>query len=162
MTWNVVDNLYKDVDAGKFTFLEALKDKPEIYRKHVEQWKILANINKIISKKNSSKEELEDGAKHCELFCEKYPVNFPFHNITRKMHVLSCVMPKFVRQGIFYKFLKIEQKAENLHCVFNNLERRFLYQKNKAKKYFLMLKEYENMLKKIILCLKRKKENNYF
>ena len=77
-----------------------------------------------------------------------YPVNFPFHYITRKMHVLSCVMPKFVRQGTTYKFLKIEQKAENLHCVFNNIERRFLYQKNKAKRYFLMLKEYENMLKK--------------
>ena len=76
------------------------------------------------------------------------------------MHVLSCVMPKFVRQGTTYKFLKIEQKAENLHCVFNNIERHFLYQKNKAKRYFLMLKEYENMLKKIILCLKRRLEKD--
>ena len=88
---------------------------------------------------------------------KKYPVNFPFHNITRKMHVLSCVMPKFVRQGTVYKFLKIEQKAENLHCVFNNLERRFLYQKNKAKRYFLMLKEYKNMLKKDNTLFEKKK-----
>ena len=63
----------------------------------------------------------------------------------------------FVRQGTVYKFLKIEQKAENLHCVFNNLERRFLYQKNKAKRYFLMLKEYENMLKKDNTLFEKKK-----
>ena len=63
----------------------------------------------------------------------------------------------FVRQGTVYKFLKIEQKAENLHCVFNNLERRFLYQKNKAKRYFLMLKEYDNMLKKDNTLFEKKK-----
>ena len=46
-----------------------------------------------------------------------------------------------------YKFLKIEQKSENLHCKFNQLERKFLHFKNKAERYFLMLQEYENSLK---------------
>ena len=147
MTWNVVDNLYKDVEAEIFTFLEAFKDKSEIYRNHVEIWKILTAINYIVSKKNATIEELETGAMNCELFCERFSVLFPSQNITRKMHVLSCVLPRYVREGNVYKYLKILQKGENLHAVFNQLERRFINVKIRYVRYFLMLKEYYNMLK---------------
>ena len=55
LTWNAIDLVYKDIDAGKFTFLEAIKDHPDIYMKHKRIYTILANVNKAISKKNATK-----------------------------------------------------------------------------------------------------------
>ena len=56
---------------GKFTFLEAIADKPKIHEQHKEQWKILANVNKIVSTKNATKQQREKGARQAELFTEK-------------------------------------------------------------------------------------------
>ena len=52
-----------------------------------------------------------------------------------------------VREGSVYKFLKIEHKIENLHHIFNKIETNFLSVKNRAYRYFLMIREYENMVK---------------
>ena len=42
--------------------------------------------------------------------------------------------------------LKVEQMGESLHKTFNELERRFSNQFDKAQQYYLMLREYENSL----------------
>ena len=63
------------------------------------------------------------------------------------MHVLSFVLPKYVLDGTVYKFLKIEQKAENLHVALNNAERNYLNTKNHATRLFSMLKCVERNLR---------------
>ena len=63
------------------------------------------------------------------------------------MHVLSIVAPKQIKeQKLAYKMLKVEQMGESLHKTFNELERRFSNQFDKAQQYYLMLREYENSL----------------
>ena len=96
----------------------------------------LANINKAISKKNADKKELEEGARNCELFGEKYPVLFPEETITRKQHVLTWVFPKYIREGSVYQYLKIEHAGENIHCKYNRLERKHLNQKHRGRRFF--------------------------
>ena len=160
MTWNVVNNLYKNVKERKFTFLQALRDKPEIYRQHVELWKILARIDEIVSMKNPSTEQLEEGAGLCELICELFPVFFPKENITRKMHVLSFVLPSNLREGTVYKFLKIEQKSENLHVDLNQAEKNYLTTKNHAQRLFSMLKHVERKLRAKKRCPELQEQEN--
>ena len=66
--------------------------------------------------------------------------------MTRKMHILAINAPEQVRQnGNFYKYLKLEQETERSHHVLNQLEARFECIKNKAMKYFLMLKAFKNI-----------------
>ena len=80
--------------------------------------------------------------------CTLRPVLFPDESITRKQHVVSFVLPKYIREGKIYKYMKIlERKSENLHCVFNALERKFVSAVNQAKRFFFMLREYEHRLK---------------
>ena len=105
--------------------------------------------------KNPKQEDLETGAAQCELFCEIFPMKFPNHTISRKMHVLSCVVPHYVRQGVVFRYLKIEQKTENLHAIYNELERQFANVRNIAHRYFLMLKAYENKLKTDMSAFKK-------
>ena len=70
-----------------------------------------------------------------------FPVNFK-SGLTRKMHVISYVAPQQIRnEGDFFKYLKLEQEIERAHHVLNILERRFEAVKNKALKYFLMIRE---------------------
>ena len=101
----------------------------------------------MIATKSASQAVLEKGAQQCEKFGEIYPVLFPKESITRKMHVLICILPIYIRLGSVYKFMKIEQKSENLHCIFNGLERRFKCVCPKQYRYFSMLQEHENRMK---------------
>ena len=56
--------------------------------------------------------------------------------------------PEQVRtDGNFYKYLKLEQETECAHAILNKLEVRYECVKNKAYKYYLMLKEFKNMQK---------------
>lgn len=141
LTWNAIDLVYKDIDAGKFTFLEAIKDHPDIYMKHKRIYTILANVNKAISKKNATKSELEMGAKYCELFGEIYPVLFPEQTITRKQHVFCFVFPDYLRSGYMYKILKIEHAGENIHAKYNRLEKKHNNQKDRGKRFFFVIRD---------------------
>ena len=147
LTWNVIQHIYDDIDEEKFTFLEPIKDKSKIYDNHKKIFTILSNVHKAGATKNTVKEELEKGAKQCELFGKLYPVLFPKETISRKQHVLIVVLPKFLRQGIMYRFLKVEQKGENLHCTFNRLETQLEHVKNKSDRFFQMIKAHENEMK---------------
>ena len=64
------------------------------------------------------------------------------------MHIISFVAPNQIRKdGDFFKYLKLEQEIERAHHVLNILERRFESVKNKAVKYYLMIKEFKNLQK---------------
>ena len=40
---------------------------------------------------------------------------------------LTTVLRKHILEGHCYRFSKIEQRSENLHTIFNSLERRFAF-----------------------------------
>ena len=125
--------------------MDCLRDRPAIYRKYKTIWDILSNAKKGFSQKNATKGELEETAKICEKFTEVFPMLFPSNHITRKMHVLSIVAPKQIReQGAVYKMMKIEQQGEKIHKQLNDLDRQFGNIRNKAKRFFYMLRELEN------------------
>ena len=64
------------------------------------------------------------------------------------MSILAINAPEQVRNdGNFYKYLKLEQETERAHAILNKLEVRYEGVKNKAYKYFLMLKAFKNMQK---------------
>ena len=67
---------------------------------------ILTDVDEIISKTKSSPEDLEFGASQSEKFCAVYPINFPTESITRKMHVLSFVIPRHIRSGSAYDVIR--------------------------------------------------------
>ena len=97
--------------------------------------------------RTTTTEQLEKTAVECAKFTNIFPVLFPEENITRKMHVLSIVAPKQIKeQKLAYKMFKVEQMGESIHKTFNELERRFANQFNKSQQYYLMLREYENLL----------------
>ena len=66
----------------------------------------------MIVTKSASQAVLGKGAQQCEKFVEIYPVLFPKESITRKMHVLICILPIYIRHGSVYKFMKIEQNLK--------------------------------------------------
>ena len=89
-------------------------------------------------------EQREQTAQACEEFGNFFPVNFS-RPLTRKFHILSYVAPQQIRNdGDFFKYLKLEQEIECAHHVLNILERRFEAVKNKAIKYFLMIRAFKN------------------
>ena len=51
--------------AERYTFLEPIKDKINLYNNHKRNFNILSNINTSVSTKNASKDVLEKGAKEC-------------------------------------------------------------------------------------------------
>ena len=107
-------------------------------------WKILSEARKAIATTNANREQIEDAAIKWEKFTAAFPMLFPQHNITRKMHALSIVLPRQIRKdGIFYKILKIEQMGESLHQKPNTLETRYANVWPKSKRYFMMVEELE-------------------
>ena len=80
----------------------------------------------------------------CESFLEFYPVDFPDFDITRKMFVLSMILPIFIRKEgkIISKVLSAEQQGEELHKEMNELERVYSATPNKSQRYFQMKKAY--------------------
>ena len=77
----------------------------------------------------------------------EFPIRFPEENITRKQHVFCIVLPKFILDGTCYKFMKIEQMSEYLHCIYNRLENNRKSEKNRGKRFFQMIQVHENKLK---------------
>ena len=155
MTGNTAYLVFNDFRSGNNTVLNCFKDHPETYKKFLGLFTILTNIDtllcspgeKTIGQREKTAEALED-------FGRYFPVNF-YRNLTRKMHILSIIAPEQVRSnGNFYKYLKLEQETERAHHVLNLLEIRFECVKNKAMKYFLMLKAFKNIQKTDLGLLK--------
>ena len=55
---------------------------------------LLAKIDKLLSIPEATPAEVEELATSCEKYCEIFPVLFPHANMTPKMNILSCIMPK--------------------------------------------------------------------
>ncbi len=48
---------------------------------------------------------------------------------TTKIHTLSFVFPKFIReQNICYKMMQLEQGGERLHAILNRIEKKLVTQ----------------------------------
>ena len=66
----------------------------------------------------------------------------------------SIVLPKFILRGTCYKFMKIEQMSEYLHCIYNGFESTRKSEKIEGKGFFpwskhmrINLKHQEKILK---------------
>ena len=93
-----------------------------------------------------SLEEREAAAQSCEKFTKRFPVLFK-RSMTRKMHVLSVVLPRDIRAtGDYYKYLRLEQAGEKMHHILNELEIQYGNVKNQAYRFYLMIKEVENRM----------------
>ena len=69
----------------------------------------------------------------------------------------SINAPEQIRKdGNFYKYLKLEQETKRAHHILNKLEVRYEFVKNKAFKYFLILKAFKNIQKTDSSLLKTK------
>ena len=105
------------------------------------------NLHRILLHFLLTIEEREVTAQACEEFGKFFPLNFT-KGFTRKMHILSYVAPQQIRSdGDYFKYLKLEQEIERAHHVMNILEIRFECVKNKALKYFLMIRAFKNLQK---------------
>lgn len=63
--------------------------------------------------------------------------------MTRKIHSLSVVFPKYIReQNIVYQMLKLEQEGERIHKELNQLEQSLGNIRNKPFRYYHLLKKY--------------------
>ena len=100
-----------------------------------------------MSTKNALKKLLENGAKECVEYGHEFPMVVPNETIPRKQHVVSFVLPKYIWSGTCYKMMKIEQKMENLHAEYNLLENKRKNEKNRAKRFFSLIKAHENKIK---------------
>ena len=106
-------------------------------------WTNLTEIDDFFAKRDPSPEEIEEGAELCEQHGELFPVLFKEENLSRKDIDLAIVLPKQIRE-IANLMLRLEEEGEHLHQVFNSLEKRYKNIKNRARRFWCMLKEYEN------------------
>ena len=129
--------------------LKFVKDNKKLYNNHKTIFTTLANIQRVISTKNATTEDLDFGAKKCENFGKLFPVLFPNENITRKHHVLIWTLPKYLKKGTCYRMMKIEQMGdrEYLHCLYNRYENTRKNQKNRAVRFFQCIKVHENSMR---------------
>ena len=81
----------------------------------------------------------------CEKYCEDFPILFPEVNMTPKMNILSCVLPKQIReQRLVHIMLKVEQEGERLMKELNELENKLTHIKHKPTRYFNLIRDWDN------------------
>ena len=90
----------------------------------------------------------------CEKFTKIFPLRFA-RSLTRKMHVLSLVLSKYIREkGIYYEFLCLEQAGERAHNRRNIAEKIFATITNEEQRYFKMMKNQDKCDKTIFTSKK--------
>ena len=147
LTGAVEKKFHKESLNGTFKFLECYNDRPHMKRRHMEVFTIIAKCRTRFSKKFASQTFHNKTAEICQSYTKRFPILFPEYSITRKMHVLSIVAPKQIReQKLVYKILKLVEAGENLHCKLNKLERQYVNITNKSDRMFYMMQEYETSL----------------
>jgi len=106
--------IYKDFIEGRHTLLDGLDliDK-NIFMKFSHPWLILSKLHFFFSKPQASQQEKSEAASAARDFTRFFPLYFPDHSITRKMHVISFVLPpifeKDTSDNICFKFMRLEQ-----------------------------------------------------
>ena len=112
---------------------------------------ILSKLGNYFSRKVTTIEEKENAATLCESFTNIFPIIFPDTNITRKMPIISFVLPRLIREdttsNICFKLLQVEQAGERLHHMWNILiQSRFFAIKNGCDQLLSAMLQYENNL----------------
>ena len=115
------------------------------FYKHNETVHPIASSCEMCDKKFSNKYNLK---RHIEslheektFFCNTCEVKFKRED-TLKSHQAACSS-----NGDYYKFLKLEQEGERLHHILKQLEKKFENVKDPSYKLYLIIREYENILK---------------
>ena len=123
-----------------------MENYPIVREKVNKLWENIAEVDSFLKLREPTDEQCEQAAITCEEFCKMYPVYFPTKNLTRKMTEWSLVLPRFIREekDLCNKMMRLEQEGERLHREFNSLERTKKQTLFKPKRYFDMLKNYEN------------------
>ena len=78
----------------------------------------------------------------CNKFGASFPMYFPEHNITRKIHELLFTVPRFLRKFITVGLLG-EQTSESKHASVNAELRSFASVRNHSEKMQLVLQREE-------------------
>ena len=83
---------------------------------------MLANFKfqpQFFSKPEVSSVEKFFAAENLKKFTCRFPILFPNQNITRKMHILSFVLPNLIENdtsdNMTHKYLKVEQAGERFY-----------------------------------------------
>ena len=122
-------------------------------------WAVLANLNAYISKPVLDHSEF---AFECEKLGSFIPMFFPTQNVTRKLHIVSYVLPKIIRsdtsKNICYEYMKFEQGGERLHAILNKISNTCKHM-SKDKQLFYLIREVEVMYcaknhEKVIECFR--------
>ena len=103
--------MFGNFNKGEDEIITCFDKHNEIKERFEKLWRILSNCFKYFSTKNLS---------DLKKFTKVFPFLFPERPLTRKMHVFSLVLPKYIRKyKIPCKILKLEQETEHLHHVLN-------------------------------------------
>ena len=150
---NTMHKIYANFNKGETVLIDCLKEvDDENFNKLKILWEIISSNHKYFSSPYTTVEETNKATETTEKFTKKFPIFFPNKSITRKMHLLSFVIPKIIREdtsnhNICFKFLKVEQAGERFHNVWNTLTRtKFFAVKDKRQKLLFTFKEYENLI----------------
>ena len=149
---NSMHKIYKNFYNQESILIDNFKEEnQELFSKLLHLWTLLSNLHFFFAKPVTTSEEKETATKEAKEFTKLFPIYFPEQSITRKIHILGFVIPKFIREdtsdNICHKFLKIEQAGERVHNVWNTLtRRRFFAIKDKKMKLKSIFMEYENSL----------------
>ena len=79
MVGNVEDKFHKEVMSGNIGFLNCLNDRPAIKIKFEKVWKILSTARTGFSRKNATKEELEETAQTVKNSLKSFQCSFLKH-----------------------------------------------------------------------------------
>ena len=148
VTGNIIHKAYDSIREGNFTITECFKDDPQLREKLDNLWKNLAKIDTYFSLRNPTPEQVEEGARECEMWCKIFPVYFPTLNLTPKMVALSLVFPTVIRErgSLLNKIFRLEQAGEAMHKELNTLENGLKNIPNKERRYFTMIQKHENKI----------------
>ena len=139
---------YKSIKSGDFTLTKCFENHPSVREKINTLWENVSTVDSFLKIREPTDEQCNAAASVCQEWCKIYPVFFPDKNLTRKMTEWSLVLPWFIREKkeLCNKMLRLEQAGEELHRQFNGIERTKKQILFKPKRYFDVLKEYENKL----------------
>ena len=144
MVGNTVVKMFNDINSD-CTLLECFDGYDYEKQKFLSLWKILTNCFNLLTTKNISDEKNEELANELEKFTFFFPLYFPIQNLTRKMHVFSLVLSKFIRKyKMGYKMLQLEQKTESLHHTLNDLEKGLVSIQNRGERILAAIRLFNN------------------
>ena len=131
---------------NNFEILEYVNDNPKMKEKFQCMLSILARFSDSLktAMEDFDDEDIEMLKECCEDWGRHWPIHFPHKNITPKGHILSFVIPEFLKhRRTYFMFYKMEQAGESIHAVLNDIERKIWAIKDEEKKMWKYIERYE-------------------